>query len=187
MDPILKLQNGSDVRGVAVEGVADEPVTLTPEYANRIVQAFVLWLSKKSGKKASELKIAVGHDSRISAPMLKQQALMAIVAQGATAVDCSMATTPAMFMSTIFDETLCDGAVMITASHLPFNRNGFKYFSKDGGLDKEDIAAIIKTAESLMDSYADIEAAIDAHSAEFESNIQKLDLMREVIQLKNQE
>lgn len=37
---------------------------------------------QKSGKKASELKIAVGHDSRISAPMLKQQALMAIVAQG---------------------------------------------------------------------------------------------------------
>ena len=105
MDPILKLQNGSDVRGVAVEGVADEPVTLTPEYANRIVQAFVLWLSKKSGKKASELKIAVGHDSRISAPMLKQQALMAIVAQGATAVDCSMATTPAMFMSLVYEET----------------------------------------------------------------------------------
>lgn len=51
MDPILKLQNGSDVRGVAVEGVADEPVTLTSEYVNRIVQAFVLWLSKKVAKK----------------------------------------------------------------------------------------------------------------------------------------
>ena len=25
------LQNGSDIRGVALEGVADEPVTLTPE------------------------------------------------------------------------------------------------------------------------------------------------------------
>ncbi len=56
LNPILKLQNGSDVRGVAVEGVTDEPVTLTPGYANRIVQAFVLWLSQKSGKKASELK-----------------------------------------------------------------------------------------------------------------------------------
>ena len=41
MDPILKLQNGSDVRGVAVEGVADEPVTLTPEYANQIGRAHV--------------------------------------------------------------------------------------------------------------------------------------------------
>ena len=105
---------------------------MTPEYANRIVQAFVLWLSKKSGKKASELKIAVGHDSRISAPMLKQQALMAIVAQGATAVDCSMATTPAMFMSLVYEETKYDGSMMITASHLPFNRNGIKFFDGSG-------------------------------------------------------
>ena len=50
-------------------------------------------------------------------------------------------------MSTIFEDFKCDGAVMITASHLPYNRNGFKYFSKNGGLDKEDIAKIIKTAE----------------------------------------
>lgn len=72
----------------------------------------------KKWQKASELKIAVGHDSRISAPMLKQQALMAIVAQGATAVDCSMATTPAMFMSLVYEETKYDGSMMITASHL---------------------------------------------------------------------
>ena len=51
MDPILKLQNGSDVRGVAVEGVADEPVTLTPEYANRIVQASFYGSAKKVAKK----------------------------------------------------------------------------------------------------------------------------------------
>ena len=44
-----------------------------------------------------------------------------------------------MFMSTIFEDFKCDGAVMITASHLPYNRNGFKYFSKNGGLDKEDV------------------------------------------------
>lgn len=36
---------------------------------------------------------------------------------------------------------------MITASHLPFNRNGFKFFTKDGGLDKKDIARILELAE----------------------------------------
>ena len=85
---------------------------------------------KKSGKKASELKIAVGHDSRISAPMLKQQALMAIDAQGANAIDCSMATTPAMFMSLVYPEIKYDGSMMITASHLPFNRTGIKFFDQ---------------------------------------------------------
>ena len=159
MDPILKLQNGSDVRGVAVEGVPDEPVTLTPEYANRIVQAFVQWLAQKSGKQPNELKIAVGHDSRISAPMLKQQALMAITAQGATAVDCSMATTPAMFMSLVFPETKYDGSMMITASHLPFNRNGIKFFEPvNGGMEKADLTDMLKIACTLPQKTADISA-----------------------------
>ena len=51
-------------------------------------------------------------------------------------------------MSTVFPEYDCDGAIMITASHLPYNRNGFKFFDKQGGLNKEDIARIIRFAES---------------------------------------
>ena len=47
---------------------------------------------------------------------------------GAEVLDCGLASTPAMFMSTVFPQFLCDGAMMITASHLPFNRNVFKYF-----------------------------------------------------------
>ena len=35
---------------------------------------------------------------------------------------------------------------MITASHLPFNRNGLKFFTKDGGLEKADITEILETA-----------------------------------------
>lgn len=35
-----------------------------------------------------------------------------------------------------------DGAVMITASHLPCHRNGFKFFSKAGGLNKQNIAEV---------------------------------------------
>ena len=36
----LKLQNGSDVRGIAMEGVEDEHVNLTPEIAKYIAAAF---------------------------------------------------------------------------------------------------------------------------------------------------
>ena len=42
---MLKLQNGSDVRGVAVEGVEGQQVNLTGEAANLIAQAFALWLA----------------------------------------------------------------------------------------------------------------------------------------------
>ena len=37
---------------------------------------------------------------------------------------------------------------MITASHLPYERNGFKFFTRGGGLEKTDIARIIEYAES---------------------------------------
>ena len=40
-----------------------------------------------------------------------------------------------------------DGSVMITASHLPFNRNGFKFFTEKGGLESADIKEIIAYAE----------------------------------------
>lgn len=47
---LLKLANGSDVRGVSIEGVADEPVTLNAEAANRITSGFLDFLSQKTGK-----------------------------------------------------------------------------------------------------------------------------------------
>ena len=153
---IMKLQNGSDVRGVAVEGVADEPVNLTPEAANRIASGFLEFLSHKLGKKKSELSIAVGHDSRVSAKSLKEAVLKALTAAGARALDCGMASTPAMFMSIVFEETKMDGSIMITASHLPSNRNGMKFFTKDGGTEKADVIEILKGAVRTPELSGDI-------------------------------
>ena len=143
-----KLQNGSDIRGIAMEGVPGENRNLGGEETFRLTRGFALWLGEKLGKSQAELKISVGHDSRLTAETLKATIVDALVHMGVKVYDCGLASTPAMFMSTIFPEYDCDGAIMITASHLPFNRNGFKYFDKDGGLNKGDISAIIKYAES---------------------------------------
>ena len=67
---------------------------------------------------------------------------------GLDVCDFGMASTPAMFMSTVTEGYEYDGAVMITASHLPFNRNGFKFFTRDGGLEGSDIKEILAFAES---------------------------------------
>ncbi len=143
---IMKLANGSDVRGIAVAGVADEKVNLTTEAANRITSGFVDFLATRTKKAARNLRIAVGHDSRISAPTLKMAVLEALTAAGIQPMDCGMASTPAMFMSTVFEETKMDGAIMITASHLPYNRNGLKFFTTDGGVEHEDITVILQGA-----------------------------------------
>lgn len=142
-----KLQNGSDIRGVAIAGVADEPVNLTPEVAGRLGQAFVTWLADKLDKPTAQLQIGVGRDSRISGPELMQAVMAGMTTQGSGVYDFGMASTPAMFMSTVTPEFDCDGAIMLTASHLPFNRNGLKFFTPQGGLGKADITAILALAE----------------------------------------
>lgn len=149
MIDLLKLQNGSDIRGVAAEGIADEPVTLTEDAVNLIGQAFVKWLSDKAGKPANELKIGVGHDSRITADLMKDAFIAGAGAAGANLYYCGLVSTPSMFMTVVFPEFAFDGSVMITASHLPFNRNGLKFFNPNGGLEKTDIKEILTIAKTL--------------------------------------
>ena len=140
----LKLQNGSDIRGVALEGVDGEHVNLTPNVCRNIGAAFALWLARKTGRKPANLVIGVGRDSRLSGQALENAIIEGLAAEEVDIVRCSLATTPAMFMGTVFDETHFDGSIMITASHLPFNRNGFKFFDKSGGLEHDDITEILR-------------------------------------------
>ena len=139
-----KLQNGSDIRGVALEGIEGQHINLTEEVCRNIGRGFALWLKNKTGK--TDLRVAVGRDSRLSGPQLGQWICEAMVQQGLNVTDFGMASTPAMFMSTVTEGYAFDGSVMITASHLPFNRNGFKFFTRDGGLEKADIKAILTWA-----------------------------------------
>ncbi|MGK7891610.1 MAG: phosphomannomutase/phosphoglucomutase [Leptolyngbyaceae cyanobacterium] len=143
-----QLQNGSDIRGVALEGVADEPVNLTPDRVTILGKAFATWLAQKLDRSTTELAIAVGRDSRLSGPTLMTALIKGITSMGCQVYDFAMASTPAMFMSTVHPDFTCDGAIMMTASHLPFNRNGLKFFTAEGGLDKPDIAAILTLAEA---------------------------------------
>ena len=141
---LKKLQNGSDVRGVALEGVPGEPVTLNEEAAYLIGAAFVDWLADKKGKKPSELSIAVGRDPRLSGPALANAMFAGFGSKDVgRVVNMGIATTPACFMTTVTPGVAYDAGIMLTASHLPFNRNGAKFFTSEGGLDKADILSLI--------------------------------------------
>ena len=142
------LQNGSDIRGVAMEVPGGKHVNLGDVATARLAKGFLFWLSNKTGKKPSEITVSIGRDSRLTGPELEAAFAYALIPYGVTVLRAGLASTPAMFMSTVFDECRCDGAVMITASHLPKERNGFKFFDADGGLNKGDITDIITFAES---------------------------------------
>lgn len=134
-------KSGTDIRGVAVDGVEGEPLNLTDEVVGKMAKAFLLWLSQKTGKQPCELKVAVGHDSRVSADRIRSAVVSAMVSCGAKVLDCGLSSTPSMFMITL-DKQL-DGSVQITASHHPYHRNGLKFFTPAGGLDGCDIEAIL--------------------------------------------
>ena len=143
-----KLQNGSDIRGVALDGVPNEAVNLTPDVAKTLGNAFTQWLTQQAGKSTTELTIAIGRDSRLSGKTLSQSVIEGIASAGCRVYNFDLASTPAMFMSTVTEGFNCDGAIMLTASHLPFNRNGLKFFTPQGGLGKADITNILAIAES---------------------------------------
>ena len=146
------VQNGNDVRGAAI-ATETEKMTLSGPLVTFIARAFAEFLAEKCGKNSAELRIGVGHDSRVTAEPIKQACLTGLSI--AKTYDCGLITTPAMFQSTLLLKSDFDGAVMITASHLPFNRNGMKFFTKDGALDKAELTGILDKAAALADQYAE--------------------------------
>jgi len=141
------LKNGSDIRGVASEGIPGADINLTDPVVEAIAKGFVVFLSLKYNLPAEKITVAIGHDSRISATRIKNACIRAITATGANVLDFGLCTTPAMFMSTIDEELGATGSVMLTASHLPFNRNGLKFFTPEGGLEGSDITEILTYAQ----------------------------------------
>ena len=140
-----KLQNGSDIRGVALEGIEGQHINLTEQACKDIGRGFALWLQARYSSK-DQIRVAVGRDSRLSGETLSNWICEAMCDQGLLVTNFNMASTPAMFMATVTEGFSFDGSVMITASHLPFNRNGFKFFTPQGGLEKEDIKQVLALA-----------------------------------------
>ncbi len=141
----MRFKSGTDIRGIAAEGIVGEAVNLTDAVVKRITESFALWLCTRTNKNPSDIKISVGHDSRISAQRINKAVTDTLSERGFSVICCGLSSTPAMFMTTI--DLGCDAAIQITASHHPFNRNGLKFFTKEGGLEGADISDILAIAD----------------------------------------
>ena len=147
-----RFKSGSDIRGYALGDEAN-PLYMSDIMVMRSAFAFAEWLKAKTGKE--KLYVSVGHDSRLSAERIKNAVIKALTSNGISVADCGLCSTPAMFITTV--EMGCDGAVQITASHHPKDRNGLKFFTRDGGLDGGDIADILKKAGDTEDPLGSLE------------------------------
>lgn len=141
-----KLKNGTDIRGIAIE-TKNYKKSLTSEVVSLIGHGFSKWIKIKNANKKN-LKVAIGMDSRLSGPQLKEALKEALTREGLTVYDCGISTTPSMFMTTVLEDYKCDGSMMITASHLPYYYNGIKFFTSEGGCEKEDIDEILDLAST---------------------------------------
>ncbi len=139
-----QFKSGSDIRGFAL-GDESNSLYMDDEMVMRCSKAFADWLKLKNRKDG--ILISVGHDSRLSAKRIKSAVIKALITNGIDVMDCALSSTPAMFMTTV--EAGCDGAIQITASHHPMDRNGLKFFTRDGGLNSSDIADILKAAGEI--------------------------------------
>ncbi|WP_333859413.1 phosphomannomutase/phosphoglucomutase [Clostridium sp.] len=151
LEKLYTLQNGTDIRGIAIENPEKE-VSLTVERVRLIARGFIKWIKNKKGLENNNVKIAIGMDSRLSGPEFKKCICEEILNLGCEVYDCGLCTTPAMFMTTVSGSIKCHGAVMITGSHLPYYYNGLKFFTEDGGCEKEDIKYILDKALDKYDN-----------------------------------
>jgi phosphomannomutase len=72
----------------------------------------------------SDLKIVVGHDMRISSPVLQAELIKGLVAGGVEVIDIGLVSTPTFYFAVAHYHY--DGGIQVSASHNPKEYNGFK-------------------------------------------------------------
>ncbi|MGI9366479.1 MAG: phosphomannomutase [Rhizobiaceae bacterium] len=82
----------------------------------------------------------VAMDLRPSSPRIAAACISAVEQAGCRAVWCGVLPTPALAFSALQDSA---PAIMITGSHIPFDRNGIKFYRSDGEMLKEDEVPIL--------------------------------------------
>ena len=98
---------------------------VTGEMASKLGAAIVEVMGQ--GK---HMKVVIGRDTRESGPMLERGLEEGLLACGAEVVKLGVVPTPAV--AVLLKHLGADAAVMITASHNPYEDNGMKVFAADG-------------------------------------------------------
>lgn len=141
------LKSGTDIRGKAL----GDDALITEQLAEKIGRAFATWLKNKHANAPS---IAIGRDSRISGSKLLAACAKGMRASGAHVFDFGLCTTPAVYQSLQHQPLGLSASVMVTASHHPSNRNGFKFFTKENGsISSAMLQEILTVLETLPDEW----------------------------------
>ncbi|HIF9118811.1 TPA: phosphomannomutase [Photobacterium damselae] len=85
-------------------------------------------------------QVAIAIDNRPSSPAMAQACAKAVQQLGLDVVYYGVVPTPALAYVSMQDNIPC---IMVTGSHIPFDRNGLKFYRPDGEISKADELAIL--------------------------------------------
>ncbi|EJE4554122.1 TPA: phosphomannomutase [Vibrio parahaemolyticus] len=88
-------------------------------------------------------KVAVAIDNRPSSYAMAQSCIEAIKSRGYDVSYYGVLPTPALAFSAMQDSIPC---IMVTGSHIPFDRNGLKFYRPDGEITKADEQSILNSS-----------------------------------------
>ncbi|EMP4113387.1 phosphomannomutase [Vibrio parahaemolyticus] len=131
----------------------------TPDICAAFTHAFVA--SMRSNFTFNQMAVAI--DNRPSSPAMAKAVIQALTDAGVNAVYYGVVPTPALAFTAMQDNMPC---IMVTGSHIPFDRNGIKFYRPDGEITKADEQAIL-TEEVDFNAINDLpELTINFRAAE---------------------
>ena len=87
-------------------------------------------------------RVVLGHDLRPSSPRIAAACAAAITASGCECIYAGELPTPAL---AFYAAQLGAPAIVVTGSHIPFDRNGIKFYRADGEISKTDEQTMLAT------------------------------------------
>ena len=120
---------------------------LVTDFTSEVCIAFTLSFLDAMQKKFIFKKVAVAMDNRPSSPAMAAIICGAIESYGFEVDFYGVLPTPALALQSMSEK---NPSIMITGSHIPFDRNGIKFYSPDGEISKEDEIDILNNSNLVI-------------------------------------
>ena len=138
----MSIMNPKIFRQYDIRGVVGED--LDPVITEAVGRAFASHVRAETGR--ARPRIAVGHDNRLSSPILAEGLIKGIRAAGGDVLDIGTVPTPVLYWAEVVHET--DAAVQITGSHNPPEWNGIKMTCQRAALYGDAIQGLLGRIQS---------------------------------------
>lgn len=122
---------------------------LVTDFTPQTCTAFTLSFLDAMKKNFEFKKVAVAMDNRPSSPDMATAICGAIESLGYEVDFYGVLPTPALALQAMSEKI---PSIMITGSHIPFDRNGIKFYTPDGEISKQDEAEILNNTNEMIES-----------------------------------